>query len=351
MKLALWIRPSRLSVAVVFCIGWHLLLAGTDTAAFETPASVAVEQTKATLTVRRNDQVVLVYNKQSPPLPDGLNPRYQRSGFIHPVMSPSGRVVTATFPKDHPHQHGIFSAWVRTTWNERGIDFWNLAGGTGRVLHHQVIRSDQTEHGVEIETELIHRAEEEPIVDVLKERWKITVPNAATDYQMFDLETRQEALTELPLIIHEYHYGGMALRGPGVWLSPDESDSSKIENQKPDSGTAAQFLNDLGSDRITGNHQRARWVAMSGNIDGHAVTIAVLSHRDNFRAPQAVRMHPTKPYFTFAPCVNGEFVIDREHPLVNRYRYLITDAPPDAAWLNEQWNTYGQITHDQSATE
>jgi hypothetical protein len=62
-------------------------------------------------------------------------------------------------------------------------------------------------------------------------------------------------------------------------------------------------------------------------------------------------MHPTKPYFTFAPCVNGEFVIDREHPLVNRYRYLITDAAPDAAWLNDQWNAYGQITDDPSVTE
>jgi hypothetical protein len=31
-------------------------------------------------------------------------------------------------------------------------------------------------------------------------------------------------------------------------------------------------------------------------------------------------------------------VIDTNHPLSNRYRYLITDAVPDNQWLSEQWN-------------
>ena len=61
----------------------------------------------------------------------------------------------------------------------------------------------------------------------------------------------------------------------------------------------AEFLNDLGSDRIKGNHEHARWVSLSGQNDGQPVTITVLCHRDNFRAPQAARLHPTKPYFVF----------------------------------------------------
>lgn len=97
------------------------------------------------------------------------------------------------------------------------------------------------------------------------------------------------------------------------------------------------MLNDLGSDRIKGNHEHARWVSVTGQIDSQPVTITVLSHRDNFHAPQAARLHPTKPYFVFSPCVDEEFVIDRDHPFAGRYRYLITDAAPDAKWLNEQW--------------
>jgi hypothetical protein len=47
-----------------------------------------------------------------------------------------------------------------------------------------------------------------------------------------------------------------------------------------------------------------------------------------------------KPYFVFSPCVDDEFVIDREHPFVGRYRYLITDAAPDSKWLAEQWDAW-----------
>jgi hypothetical protein len=101
-----------------------------------------------------------------------------------------------------------------------------------------------------------------------------------------------------------------------------------------------EFLNDHGSDRIRGNHEHARWVALTGRMDGHAVTITVLCHRDNFRAPQAARIHPTKPYFVFSPCVDDEFLIDREHPFRGKYRYLITDAAPDSQWLDEQWEQW-----------
>ena len=81
------------------------------------------------------DKVVVTYNKVSPPAPPGIDAVYERSGYLHPVSSPRGRVVTDTFPIDHPHQHGVYSAWVKTNYDGRVIDFWNLAGGTGRVLH------------------------------------------------------------------------------------------------------------------------------------------------------------------------------------------------------------------------
>jgi len=81
-------------------------------------------------------------------------------------------------------------------------------------------------------------------------------------------------------------------------------------------------------------------VALWGMIDGNPATIAVLSHPSNFRAPQAARLHPTKPYFCFAPCVDDTFRIDRAHAYRARYRYLVTDAKPDADWLDEQWKKW-----------
>jgi hypothetical protein len=296
--------------------------------------SLRIEQTESAISVSQDGHAVLVYNLQSPDVPTGIDPVYRRSGFLHPVNSPRGRTVTATFPVDHPHQHGIFSAWVNTSYDGRQVDFWNLAGGTGRVLHERVVASFTNADAAGFEVDLVHRVESKPPVDVLRERWRIVVyPTDGTEHR-FDLETIQTALTDKPLIVHQYHYGGVALRGPARWLTPNDGDSK----QRPDEPREpSSFLNDVRSDRIVGNHQHARWVALTGTEDGQPVTIGVLCHRDNFRSPQAARLHPTKPYFCFAPCVDGEFTIDRDHPYRARYRYLITDAPPDATWLDRQW--------------
>ena len=51
-------------------------------------------------------------------------------------------------------------------------------------------------------------------------------------------------------------------------------------------------MNDRGSKRVKGNLEHAKWVALTGRIDNAPTTIVVLCHPDNFRAPQAARLHP-----------------------------------------------------------
>jgi hypothetical protein len=301
-----------------------------------TAKALNVTETDSAIVVRRDAQTVVSYNKVSPPAPSGIDSVCERSGCLHPVNSPRGHTVTQMFPVDHPHQHGVFSAWVNTTYNGQSVDFWNLAGGTGRVLHERVVGTFQEPDAAGFEVDLIHRSTK-TAVDVLRERWKISVYPTDDTYHCFDLETTQTALTDKPLIVNEYHYGGMALRGPTRWLTPKDREA----RENPDLiREPSDFMNDLGSDRVNGNHQHVKWVALTGSIDSEPVTIAVLSHADNFRAPQAARLHPTKPYFCFAPCFDGNFAIDRKHPFKARYRYLVTDARPDAKWIDQQWDAW-----------
>jgi hypothetical protein len=300
-------------------------------------AAFRVRETEATITVSSGDSTVLVYNKQSPAVPEGMDRVYARSGFLHPVASPRGTVVTASFPLDHPHQHGIFSAWVKTTYGGRSADFWNLPGRTGRVLHERVVSTFEQPDSAGFEVDLLHRLESNPPVDVLRERWKVTAHRTDPGYRCLDLETVQSALTDTPLVIDQYHYGGLAVRGPVRWLTAKDGDT---KNNPDLVREPSEMLNSLGSDRIKGNHEHARWVALTGTVDGRSVSIAALSHQENFRAPQAARLHPTKPYFCFAPCVDGQFQIDRNHPLAGRYRFLITDAPPDPKWLEDEWRAW-----------
>jgi len=304
-----------------------------------------LEEAETAVTIRQSGKIILIYNKQSPPVPEGMNPMFARSGFLHPVASPAGRVVTETFPFDHAHQHGIFTAWTKTKWHDREIDFWNLAGGTGRVLHQRIINTFADDGQVGFEADLIHRAEKNPVVDILRERWKITAFETDGMYHGFDLQTTQNALTDTPLLIEKYHYGGVGYRGPVRWLTDNDSDASKqpADSTPPVVREPSEMTNDLGSDRIKGNHEPARWVSVTGHVNGKPVTITVLCHRDNFRAPQAARLHPTKPYFVFSPCVDDEFVIDQDHPFVGHYRYLITDAVPNTEWLGEQWDVWNPM--------
>ena len=304
--------------------------------------TLLLEETESEVTIQQSEKLILSYRKQAPTVPDGIDPVYSRSGFLHPVASPAGHVVTAMYPFDHAHQDGVFTAWVKTTWHDREIDFWNLAGGTGRVLHQRIVRTFQAEDGVGFECDLIHRAVKDPVVDVLRERWRIKAFETDGSHHGFDLETAQSALTDKPLLVQKYHYGGLALRGPVAWLTEKDSDAQRSGDQSDPNAMRkpTEFLNDHGSDRIKGNHEHARWVALTGHMDGHAVTITVLCHRDNLRAPQAARIHPTKPYFVFSPCVDDEFLIDREHTFRSKYRYLITDAAPDSQWLDQQWEQW-----------
>ena len=209
------------------------------------------------------------------------------------------------------------------------------------MLHQRVIGTSVTEQGLSFEVDLIHRATQSPIVDILRERWKITALPTDGSYHAFDLHTVQQAQTDQPLVVQQYHYGGAAIRGPMRWLTGKDVDKFPADGESTE---PTEFLNDQGSDRVKGNHQHSKWVTMTGQIDGQSVTIAVLCHPNNFRAPQAARIHPTKPYFVFSPCVDGEFVIDHDHAYQARYRYLVTDAAPDAAWLNQQW----QVLADSS---
>ena len=100
------------------------------------------------------------------------------------------------------------------------------------------------------------------------------------------------------------------------------------------------MLTSEGKGRADGNHTRPRWVAMCGTVDGAPCGIAALSHPENFRAPQPVRLHPTMPYFCFAPMVGGDLRIETGKPYISRYRFAAFDGEAKPDELNALWREY-----------
>jgi hypothetical protein len=281
---------------------------------------------------------VLRYNYAEIPSPAGLDPVYARSGHVHPLLTPGGIPVTDDFPPDHAHQHGLFYAWVNTTFAGRRVDFWNQKERTGRVRHDEILgRAYGPVYGY-VSARLLHEDVTKPgqPVPILAEEWTVRVYNRA-DVFLIDLESTQRAVAATPLQINKYHYGGFGLRGGRQWFDP-----TVMGDAPPDPARSGEsdFLTSESKHRADGNHTRPRWVDLWGKTNGVPAGVAVLDHPGNPGFPQPVRLHPNKPYFCFAPAVLGGFTIDRAHPYVSRYRIALHDARPNAEMIDGVWTDF-----------
>lgn len=288
----------------------------------------------------REDEVVRIVWEGRPVLryqggkgvlpPDDTKPAFRRGGYIHPVFTPSGRVVTDDYPPDHRHHHGIWLAWTRTEFEGRRPDFWNMGDGTGTVEFESLDEtwSGPVHGGLRARHRYVDLSAATPAT-ALKETWEArayAVGRAARPYALFDLEVRQECARPSPLVLPEYHYGGVGFRGPRQWRG----------------AAGAFFLTSEAKDRSNGHATRARWCHISGRVDGEIAGVAILGHPANFRAPQPMRIHPDEPFFCFAPSQLGRWEIAPGPAYVSRYRFVAFDGAPDPRELDRLWNDYAE---------
>ena len=95
-------------------------------------------------------KLVLSYQMTKEPVPSGIKNAYSKSGFIHPIQSPSGQVLSRIQPADHYHHYGIWGPYTRATIGGREVDFWNLGDEKGRVDFSHVISKKQAGGAAEL---------------------------------------------------------------------------------------------------------------------------------------------------------------------------------------------------------
>lgn len=292
-------------------------------------------ETDDTIRVTLRGKPVLQYIKKAQDVPEGIPEYFNRSGYIHPVYTPTGQELTGDYPADHAHQHALFFAWVKSKFNGQKVDFWNQAKDLGKIEFREVVNLSREEQKVAFSVKHAFMAKDgDKWVDALHETWTVTVHQTPADHFLFDIVSVQQCASDKPLGLAEYHYGGMAIRGNYEWLKEKEDHSIHSGD--------LQFFTSEGKDRWEGNHTHPNWVAFSGKIDGQDVSAAVFCSPENFRAPQPVRIHPNKPYFCFAPMVDGAFKIEPGQEYVSRYRYLVTSNATDVNMIQEHWNEYAK---------
>ena len=285
--------------------------------------------------VKENDQILLnVRNKpvvtyqttarKSPR--ENLDPKFLRGGYLHPLFTPSGKTVTDDYALNHLHHHGVWTAWTKTSFDGREPDFWNMGQGKGKV---DFVSLEKTWSGP-VEAGLVSKLKQTDLtsgspIDVLNETWTVRTYAAGKDFNIIDLESAQVCATDKPLLLPVYHYGSIGIRGREEWNGKDKA--SFVTSEK-------------FTDRNKANSQPARWIAMNGAVEGGTAGIAILSHPDNFRAPQPIRTHPSEPFISFAPQTNEAMSIQPGETYRMKYRFITFDGEPDAAKLEALWQDY-----------
>lgn len=283
---------------------------------------VRSERTGDAVILFDGERELLRYQAEPGPVPDpAIDSLFRRGGYLHPIRTPSGRVVTGDFPADHRHHHGIWFAWTKTEFEGRTPDFWNMGQGTGRVDFAGV--ETLGPNGFVSRHRAIDLTSGKPLT-VLEERWRVGLLEASATRTIFDLEIVQECAANAPLRLPKYHYGGLGFRGPDNWTGND-----------------FQILTSTGEiDRVRANESRARWIRISGPVHGESAQIAILCHSENFRFPQPLRVHPTDPFVCFAPPQLGDMKITPGQSFVSRYRIVTSDAPLEPEELDRLWGEF-----------
>ncbi|MGQ9589969.1 MAG: PmoA family protein [Planctomycetota bacterium] len=288
---------------------------------------VVAEPSPGRLAFRFGGRDAFVYNERVVEPPPKVEAIFARSGYIHPLFSPSGRLLSDDFPLNHKHHHGLWLTWSQTVFEGLPTNFWEQARGEGKVdcagvdlkVTGPVFGAVRARH---VFTALKGSGGPKP---AMREVWDVRLW-AVEGGRAIDFVSVLETAGESPVLFKEYRYGGLGFRGSAQW----------------DVLGRVEFLSSEGKKREDGNATTARWCDMFGKVDGALAGIAFLSDPRNFRFPQGMRIHPTEPFFNFAPCQGGDFTLEPGTPLVSRYRLFVHEGALEPAELERLWHDYAE---------
>jgi hypothetical protein len=304
------------------------------------PPTLTAEKAGDLLKVSAAGKPIFSYQMEAGEVPEGVLPIFRHGAHLHPVFSPSGRLVTGNHPPDHRWHRGVWMAWTRTEFEGRKPDFWNQGKGEGpdkaggkllaevRFEALELQWSGPVQAGFVSRHRFIDHGGAAP-QDVLHELWDVAayrVNAGAESWNVIDLASTQWCAGASPLRLPKYHYGGLGVRGSQLW-NPLE---------------AVKMLTSNGEDRLKGDATKAKWVHLGGEVDGAPTGLAVLIHPANFRFPQPLRLNPKNPQLCVAPSQDGDWEIAPGKPFLSRYRLVVADGAAEAARLERLWADYAE---------
>ena len=288
------------------------------------------------LTLRAGEQELLGYHHAVQAPPDGVDAAFARSGFIHPLRTPHGQVLTRIQPPDHFHHFGLWAPWTHVLFEGREVDFWNIGDRKGTV---RFARFADTATGPVFAE---YRAEQEHIVllpeggekTALHEVQTVRVYRLlAADSYLLDLTIGLRCAGDSPVRLLEYRYGGLGWRTTAEWNK-----------------TNSEVLTSEGRSRRDADGSTARWCLVQGEVDaGKDYAGAVwLSHPENFNSPAPLRVWPEDQngrgdlFVNFAPTKDRDWLLEPGQEYVLRYRFVVFNGHCRAEAAELVWRNFAK---------
>lgn len=286
------------------------------------------------LTIHQGDQNLLRYVYKTVYPPAGIDTAYRRSGFIHPLWTPNGQVLTRIQPADHYHHYGIWNPWTHVLFEGDTVDFWNLKDKKGTVRFSKFV--SVAEGPVYSEFSALHEhvrlrkdGSEKVALNELQ-TVRVYKPTGKKDHYFVDVTIELNCAGESPFHILEYRYAGLGWRATEKW----NRDNSEL-------------LSSEGKVRKESDGSNARWFYFQGQLDQDYGGALMMSYPSNFNHPEPVRVWPENSNKTgdvfamFAPTKNRDWIIEPGKTYALKYRFVVYNGHFDQQKAESAWNYFG----------
>ncbi len=293
---------------------------------------ISLKKDSKDLSLFENEKPILSYRFATTFPPEGIDSLYQRSGFIHPLTSPGGEVLTRIQPPDHYHHYGIWGPWTKTHIDDREVDFWNLIKGQGTVKFAGFI--SETEglifSGFKALQQHIDFGEKQIAMNEILD---VRAWNVGEKVWVVDYTTSLNSPLENGIMLDAYRYGGgIGFRATEKW----EKNNCTV-------------LTSDNKTRIDADGSYARWCMVEGesSVDEGRSGILFLSHPSNRMHPEPMRVWPLDAngrrgdmYFEFVPIRHDDWKLEPKQNYTLKYRMIIFDGEMDAKTAEMYWSSF-----------
>ena len=293
---------------------------------------ISIKKDDKYLSLLANEKPILNYRFATTFPPEGVDTLYKRSGYIHPVFSPDGEVLTRIQPPDHYHHYGIWGPWTKTHIDGREVDFWNLKKGLGTVKFKSFI--SETEgvifSGFKALQQHIDFGENQIAMNEILD---VRAWNVGEKVWVVDYTTSLNSPLKNGILLDAYRYGGgIGFRATEKWYKDN-----------------CTVLTSDNKTRIDADGSFARWCLVEGesSVDKGRSGILFLSHPANRMHPEPMRVWPLDAnggrgdmYFEFVPIRHDNWKLKPYKNYTLKYRMIIFDGKMDKKTAEMYWSSF-----------